>query len=129
MQDPIGDMLTRIRNGQTASKVKVTMPSSKQKVAIAQVLKEEGYVADYGVEDVEGRPQLSIVLKYYEGRPVITTLQRVTRPARRVYSGKSKLPRVLGGLGVTIVSTPRGVMTDRAARAAGHGGEVICIVA
>jgi small subunit ribosomal protein S8 len=129
MQDPIGDMLTRIRNGQTASKVKVTMPSSKQKVAIAQVLKEEGYVADYGVEDVEGRPQLSIVLKYYEGRPVITTLQRVTRPARRVYSGKSKLPRVLGGLGVTIVSTPRGVMTDRAARAAGHGGEVICVVA
>ncbi len=129
MQDPIGDMLTRIRNGQTASKVKVTMPSSKQKVAIAQVLKEEGYVADYGVEDVEGRPQLSIVLKYYEGRPVITTLQRVTRPARRVYAGKSKLPRVLGGLGVTIVSTPRGVMTDRAARAAGHGGEVICVVA
>lgn len=129
MQDPIGDMLTRIRNGQAASKVKVTMPSSKQKVAIARVLKEEGYVTDFGVEEVEGKQLLSIVLKYFEGRPVITTLERVTRPARRVYAGKSKLPRVLGGLGVTIVSTPRGVMTDRAARAAGHGGEVICIVA
>ncbi len=129
MQDPIGDMLTRIRNGQAASKVKVTMPSSKQKVALAQVLKEEGYVTDYGVEEVEGKPLLSIVLKYFEGRPVISMLERVTRPARRVYAGKSKLPRVLGGLGVTIVSTPRGVMTDRAARAAGHGGEVICIVA
>lgn len=129
MQDPIGDMLTRIRNGQAASKVKVTMPSSKQKVAIARVLKEEGYVTDFGVEEVEGKPLLSVVLKYYEGRPVISMLERVTRPARRVYAGKSKLPRVLGGLGVTIVSTPRGVMTDRAARAAGHGGEVICIVA
>jgi small subunit ribosomal protein S8 len=129
MQDPIGDMLTRIRNGQAASKVKVTMPSSKQKVAIAQVLKEEGYVTDFAVEEVEGKKLLSVVLKYYEGRPVITTLKRVTRPARRVYAGKSKLPRVLGGLGVTIVSTPRGVMTDRAARAAGHGGEVICVVA
>lgn len=129
MQDPIGDMLTRIRNGQAASKVKVTMPSSKQKVAIAAVLKDEGYISDYAVEDTEGRPQLSVVLKYYEGRPVITTLQRVTRPSRRVYAGKSELPRVLGGLGVTIVSTPQGVMTDRAARAAGHGGEVICIVA
>lgn len=129
MQDPIGDMLTRIRNGQAASKVKVTMPSSKQKVEIARVLKEEGYVTDFGVEEVEGKPLLSVVLKYYEGRPVISMLERVTRPARRVYAGKSKLPRVLGGLGVTIVSTPRGVMTDRAARAAGHGGEVICIVA
>lgn len=129
MQDPIGDMLTRIRNGQAASKVKVTMPSSKQKVEIARVLKEEGYVTDFGVEEVEGKPLLSVVLKYYEGRPVITMLKRVTRPARRVYAGKSKVPRVLGGLGVTIVSTPRGVMTDRAARAAGHGGEVICIVA
>ena len=129
MQDPIGDMLTRIRNGQAASKVKVTMPSSKQKVAIAAVLKDEGYISDYAVEDAEGRPQLSVVLKYYEGRPVITTLQRVTRPARRVYAGKSELPRVLGGLGVSIVSTPQGVMSDRAARAAGHGGEVICIVA
>jgi small subunit ribosomal protein S8 len=105
------------------------MPSSKQKVAIARVLKEEGYVTDFGVEEVEGKPLLWVVLKYYEGRPVITMLERVTRPARRVYAGKSKLPRVLGGLGVTIVSTPRGVMTDRAARAAGHGGEVICIVA
>jgi len=129
MQDPIGDMLTRIRNGQAASKVKVTMPSSKQKVAIAQVLKEEGYVTDFAVEEVEGKKLLSVVLKYYEGRPVISMLERVTRPARRVYAGKSKLPRVLGGLGVTIVSTPRGVMTDRAARAAGHGGEVICVVA
>ena len=129
MQDPIGDMLTRIRNGQAASKVKVTMPSSKQKVAIAAVLKDEGYITDFAVEDAGGRPELSVVLKYYEGRTVITTLQRVTRPARRVYAGKSELPRVLGGLGVTIVSTPQGVMSDRAARAAGHGGEVICIVA
>ena len=105
------------------------MPSSKQKVAIAAVLKDEGYITDFAVEDAGGRPELSVVLKYYEGRPVITTLQRVTRPARRVYAGKSELPRVLGGLGVTIVSTPQGVMSDRAARAAGHGGEVICIVA
>jgi small subunit ribosomal protein S8 len=129
MQDPIGDMLTRIRNGQAASKVKVSMPSSKLKVAVAKVLKDEGYVTDYLVEEVENRPVLSVVLKYYEGRPVITALQRVTRPARRVYAGKQDLPRVLGGLGITIVSTSKGVMSDRAARAAGHGGEVLCYVA
>ena len=129
MQDPIGDMLTRIRNGQAASKVKVSMPSSKLKVAVAKVLKDEGYVTDYLTEEVENRPVLSVVLKYYEGRPVITALQRVTRPARRVYAGKQDLPRVLGGLGVTIVSTSKGVMSDRAARAAGHGGEVLCYVA
>jgi small subunit ribosomal protein S8 len=129
MQDPIGDMLTRIRNGQAASKVKVSMPSSKLKVAVAKVLKEEGYVTDYLEEEVEGRLVLSVVLKYYEGRPVITTLQRVTRPSRRVYAGKQGLPRVLGGLGVAVVSTSQGVMSDRAARAAGHGGEVLCYVA
>ena len=129
MQDPIGDMLTRIRNGQAASKVKVSMPSSKLKVAVAKVLKDEGYVTDYLTEEVENRPVLSVVLKYYEGRPVITALQRVTRPARRVYAGKQDLPRVLGGLGITIVSTSKGVMSDRAARAAGHGGEVLCYVA
>ena len=128
MQDPIADMLTRIRNGQAASKVKVAMPSSKLKVAIAGVLKDEGYISDFAVDDVEGKVELSVVLKYYEGRPVIATLQRVTRPARRVYAGKDALPRVLGGLGVTIVSTSRGVMSDRAARAGGLGGEVLCIV-
>lgn len=128
MQDSVADMLTRIRNGQTAEKVRVTMPSSKQKIAIAEVLKQEGYIKDLSVEDVENKKQLSIVLKYYDGRPVISTIKRVSRPGLRIYKRKDALPKVMGGLGVAIISTSGGVMTDRAARAAGHGGEIICYV-
>jgi small subunit ribosomal protein S8 len=129
MQDPIGDMLTRIRNGQAASKVKVSMPASRVKAAIAGVLKDEGYITDFALEDAEGKPVLTVILKYFEGRPVITLLSRGSRPSRRLYERRDRLPRVLGGLGVAVVSTPRGVMSDRAARAAGHGGEVLCYVA
>lgn len=128
MQDPIADMLTRLRNGQAASKVKVSMPSSKAKAAIAGVLKDEGYINDFMVADVDGKPTLTVVLKYYEGRPVISTLDRASRPGRRVYKGKDDVPKVQAGLGVAIVSTSHGVMSDRAARAAGHGGEVLCYV-
>jgi small subunit ribosomal protein S8 len=128
MQDPISDMLTRIRNGQAGSKAKVTMPSSKLKLAIARVLKDEGYINDFAVEDAEGKPQLAVSLKYFEGKPVITRLQRASKPSRRIYAGTDALPKVLGGLGVVIVSTSKGVMTDRAARAAGYGGEVLCYV-
>ena len=129
MQDPISDMLTRIRNGQLAGKVSVMMPMSKQKSAIAEVLKQQGYIRDFAAEDVEGKAQLAVVLRYFEGKPVIETLQRISRPGLRVYKGKDDLPTVMGGLGVAIISTPRGLMTDRQARAAGHGGEVLCIVA
>ena len=129
MQDPIADMLTRIRNGQERSKTRVSMPASKAKAAIAEVLKKEGYVKDFSVEEAGGKPQLSVVLKYYEGKPVITMLKRVSRPSLRVYKGKNEVPTVLGGLGVAIVSTSHGVMADREARAAGHGGEVLCVVA
>lgn len=125
MQDPISDMFTRIRNGQAAGKVRVLIPLSKQKLAIANLLKEQGFVREVGTETVEGKPQLSVVLKYHEGRPVIAVLERVSRPGLRVYKGKDELPSVLGGLGIAIVSTSAGVMTDRAARKAGHGGEVI----
>ena len=129
MQDPISDLLTRIRNGQAAGKVHVSMPLSKQKLAIAEVLKQEGYISDYVKEEIEGaHPQLSIVLKYYEGKPVIDRIRRVSRPGLRIYKSTVELPQIMGGLGIAIVSTPRGLMTDRAARAAGHGGEVICIV-
>lgn len=129
MQDPISDMLTRIRNGQAAGKVRVTMPHSKAKAAIAEVLKQEGYIRDHAREDSEGaHPLLSVVLKYYEGKPVIDTIKRVSRPGLRVYKAKGELPAVMGGLGVAIVSTSRGLMTDRAARAAGHGGEIVCII-
>ena len=129
MQDPISDMLTRIRNGQSAGKVLVSMPLSKQKTAIAEVLKQEGYIRDYMKEEIEGaHPQLSVVLKYFDGKPVIDNIKRVSRPGLRVYKTKDDLPRVMAGLGVAIVSTSHGLMTDRAARAAGHGGEVICIV-
>jgi small subunit ribosomal protein S8 len=121
-------MLTRIRNGQAASKVKVDMPSSKFKVAIAGVLKDEGYINDYLVEQKDGKPLLSVFLRYFEGKPVISSLSRASRPALRVYTGKDDLPSVMGGLGIAIVSTSQGVMTDRAARAAGQGGEVICYV-
>ncbi len=129
MQDPIADMLTRIRNGQQAGKVRVTMPVSKQKVAIAELLKNEGYVRDVLREEVEGKKVLTVVLKYYHGKPVIERIDRVSRPGLRVYKNKNELPKVLDGLGVAVISTSRGLMTDRAARAAGHGGEVICYLA
>lgn len=129
MSDPIADMLTRIRNGQQAQKVSVTMPSSKVKIAIAKVLKDEGYIDEYSVRENAGKPELDVVLKYYAGRPVIERLERVSRPGLRVYKGSEKLPTVMNGLGVAIVSTPQGVMTDRAARAGRVGGEVICYVA
>ena len=129
MQDPIADMLTRIRNAQSASKVRVLIPMSKQKEAIARVLKEQGYIRDYAVEDDGSRPQLVVVLKYFEGKPVIDRLERVSRPGLRVYKSTGALPKVMGGLGVAIVSTSKGLMTDKQARAAGHGGEVVCYVA
>ena len=129
MTDPIADMLTRIRNAQMGQKVSVAMPSSKIKVAIAGVLKDEGYIDDFAVRDDGGKPQLDIALRYYAGRPVIERLERVSRPGLRVYKGCQDLPRVLNGLGIAIVSTPKGVMTDRRARASKMGGEVLCIVA
>lgn len=129
MQDPISDMLTRIRNGLAAGKVRVAMPTSKKKLAIAEVLKSEGYIKDFTVEAVEGKQELFIVLKYFEGKPVIDRLERVSRPGLRIYRSKDDLPSVLGGLGVAIISTSHGLMTDRAARAAGYGGEVVCYVA
>lgn len=129
MTDPIADMLTRIRNALSAGKLSVAMPSSKQKVAIANLLKDEGYVNDHSVQDIDGKPVLEIALKYYEGKPVIDMIKRVSRPGLRVYKGKDEIPNVMGGLGVAVVSTSNGMMTDRAARKAGHGGEVICYVA
>jgi len=128
MTDPIADMLTRIRNGQRAGKVSVSMPSSKLKSSIAQVLKDEGYIADFRVDDESGKAVMSVDLKYYEGRPVIDDIKRVSRPGLRIYKSKDDLPNVQGGLGVAIVSTSKGVMSDRAARAAGEGGEVLCYV-
>ncbi|MCL1039964.1 30S ribosomal protein S8 [Shewanella corallii] len=128
MQDPIADMLTRIRNGQAANKVSVKMPSAKLKVAIAKLLKDEGYITDYAVAG-EAKPELEITLKYFQGKAVVETIQRVSRPGLRIYKGKNELPKVMGGLGVAIVSTSQGLMTDRAARLAGMGGEVICYVA
>ena len=127
-QDPISDMITRIRNAQAASKQSVSMPSSTRKAAIAKVLKEEGYIADFQLAPVDGKLTLTVDLKYYEGKPVIEMLKRVSRPGLRVYRGKDRLPKVIGGLGVAIVSTSRGLMTDRAARAQGIGGEVVCLV-
>ncbi|MBA3996647.1 MAG: 30S ribosomal protein S8 [Candidatus Accumulibacter sp.] len=129
MSDPISDMLTRIRNAQMAEKATVAMPSSKLKVAIAKVLKDEGYVEDFAVRENDGKPSLEIGLKYYAGRPVIERIERVSKPGLRVYKGSEDIPRVMNGLGVAIVSTPRGVMTDRKARASKVGGEVLCIVA
>src|SRR5271165_1851413 len=129
MTDPIADMLTRIRNAQNADKTSVAMPSSRLKVAIATVLKEEGYVDDFAVRDNEGKSVLDISLKYYAGEPVIEKIERISRPGLRVYKGCSDIPRVMNGLGIAIVSTPKGVMTDRKARATGVGGEVLCIVA
>jgi small subunit ribosomal protein S8 len=128
MTDPIADFLTRIRNGQSSGKTEVQVPASKVKLSIAKVLKEEGYIEDFQSTVLDGKPTLNVQLKYYQGRPVIDRLERVSRPGLRVYKGKDELPSVLGGLGVAIVSTSKGVMTDRQARASGHGGEVICIV-
>jgi len=129
MTDPIADMLTRIRNAQMAEKVAVSIPSSKLKVAIAKVLKDEGYIDDFAVRESAGKAELDIALKYYAGRPVIERIERVSKPGLRVYKGKDDLPKVMNGLGIAIVSTPQGVMTDRRARAANTGGEVLCIVA
>ncbi|MFO6368975.1 30S ribosomal protein S8 [Pseudomonas aeruginosa] len=125
MQDPLADMLTRIRNAQMAEKTVVSMPSSKLKAAVAKVLKDEGYIADFQISS-EVKPQLSIELKYFEGKPVIEEVKRISRPGLRQYKSVEQLPKVRGGLGVSIVSTNKGVMTDRAARAAGVGGEVLC---
>lgn len=129
MTDPVADMLTRIRNGQMAEKLGVTMPSSKLKEAIAKVLKDEGYIESFAVRKDGNKAELDIELKYYAGRPVIERIERVSRPGLRIYRGKEDLPKVMNGLGVAIVSTPKGVMTDRKARSANVGGEVLCIVA
>lgn len=129
MTDPVADLLTRIRNGQSAGKTQVSLASSKIKSAICRVLKDEGYVADFRIDEEGGKPLLTIDLKYFEGRPVIDRIERVSRPGLRIYRGQHDLPKVLGGMGTVIVSTPRGVMTDRQARASGQGGEVLCIVA
>jgi small subunit ribosomal protein S8 len=128
MTDPIADMLTRIRNGQRANKVTVAMPSSSAKIALAKVLQDEGYITDFSAVEDGVKSELTITLKYYEGSPVIETIQRVSRPGLRVYRGNEEIPKVLGGLGVAIVSTSAGVMSDRQAREQGIGGEVLCVV-
>ncbi len=127
MTDPIADMLTRIRNAHMAQKIETSMPSSKIKKAIAKVLIEEGYIESFSVTE-EAKPTLKLILKYYEGRPVIASIDRVSKPGLRIYKGKSKIPKVMSGLGIAIVSTSGGVMTDKSARAAGLGGEVLCYV-
>ena len=129
MTDPIADFLTRLRNGQSARKKTVVSPSSNKKEAIAAVLKEEGYIADYSVTAEGGKKTITVVLKYYQGKPVIERLERISTPSLRVYKGKGGVPKVLGGLGIAILSTSRGVLSDRKARAAGEGGEVLCVVA
>ena len=129
MSDPIADMLTRIRNAQMVEKAVVLVPSSKVKVAIAQVLKDEGYIEGFAIKSDDGKSQLEIALKYYAGKPVIERIERVSRPGLRVYKGHGSIPQVMNGLGVAIVTTPQGVMTDRKARATGIGGEVLCYVA
>ncbi len=129
MTDPISDLLTRIRNGQGAGKAEVSLQSSRVKLAIVGVLKNEGYISDFAVSKDGGKSTLTIALKYHGGKPVIERLERVSRPGLRLYRGKDELPKVLGGLGIAIVSTPAGVMTDREARRAGQGGEVLCLVA
>lgn len=128
LQDPIADMLTHIRNGQARNKRAVTMPSSKLKVSVANILKEEGYITDFQVTDDAVKKSLTVELKYFNGKPVIDTLQRVSRPSLRRYRSKNDLPTILNGLGIAIVSTPKGVMTDKSARQQGVGGEVLCIV-
>ncbi|WP_404399786.1 30S ribosomal protein S8 [Idiomarina seosinensis] len=128
MQDPIADMFTRVRNAQRANKVTVKMPSSKQKVAIAEVLKKEGFIVDFSAES-SAKPELEIELKYFEGKPVIESIERVSRPGLRIYKKRNEMPNVMGGLGIAVVSTSKGLMTDRAARQAGLGGEIIGYVA
>ena len=128
MSDPIADMLTRIRNAQRSEKQLVAIPASRMKASIAQVLKDEGYIEDYAVRENAGKPLLEISLKYYAGKPVIEKIERVSRPGLRIYRGKAEIPNVMNGLGVAIVSTSKGVMTDRKARGLGVGGEVLCIV-
>ncbi|MGB5733572.1 MAG: 30S ribosomal protein S8 [Thiohalocapsa sp.] len=127
--DPIADMLTRIRNGQARGKITISMPSSKQKVAIAGLLKDEGYIGDFSVDPGDGKPQLELKLKYFRGKPVIEVIKRVSRPGLRIYRGKGDIPLVWGGLGIAIVSTSQGLMSDRAARSAGFGGEILAFVA
>ena len=129
MSDPIADMLTRIRNAQMVQKATVRLPSSKLKVAIAQVLKDEGYIENFAVRGESTKPELEVALKYYAGRPVIERIERVSRPGLRIYKGRHDIPNVMNGLGVAIVTTPKGVMTDRKARQAGIGGEVLWYVA
>lgn len=128
MTDPIADLLTRIRNGQSANKLEVSMPSSKLKCAIASVLKDEGYITDFSTADEDGKAVLTVNLKYHEGRPVIEMIKRSSRPGLRLYKGKADIPSIQSGLGVAIVSTSKGVMSDRQARAAGEGGEILCVV-
>jgi small subunit ribosomal protein S8 len=125
MTDPIADMFTRIRNAQRAEKVTVRMPASKTKMAIAKVLKEEGFVADFKAIDADGKPEMEVALKYYEDKPVIEAIKRASKPGRRLYFGSDELPKVSGGLGIAIISTSKGIMTDRAAREAGVGGEIL----
>ncbi len=127
MTDPIADMLTRIRNAQSAGKIDVTMPSSRAKLAIAKVMKEEGYITDYAVSS-DSKPKMTVALKYYQGNPVIENMKRISRPGLRIYKNKDELPKILNGLGVAIISTSAGVMTDKKARAEGRGGEVICTI-
>jgi small subunit ribosomal protein S8 len=129
MTDPVADMLTRIRNAQACGKITVAMPSSKLKGAIAQVLKDEGYIDGFVVKPNDGKPEIEIALRYYAGQPVIEKIERVSRPGLRVYRGAQDIPKVMNGLGVAILSTPKGLMTDRKARASGIGGEILCIVA
>lgn len=129
MSDPIADMLTRIRNGQMAGHANVVMPSSKVKAAIAKVLEAEGYISAFSINDNEGKAELSVDLKYFDGKPVIEMVKRVSRPGLRVYKNKDELPKVIGGLGTAVISTSKGIMTDRDARQAGIGGEVVCYVA
>jgi small subunit ribosomal protein S8 len=128
MTDPIADFLTRIRNGQAAGKAAVSMPASRLKAAIAKVLQDEGYITGFSTAEVDGKPVLTIELKYHEGRPVIDMIQRASRPGLRLYKGKSEIPSIQNGMGVAIISTSKGVMSDRQARAAGEGGEVLCVV-
>ena len=129
MSDPIADMLTRIRNGQMAGHSQVVMPSSKLKASIAQLLNDEGYISSFSINDNNGKSELAVDLKYFDGKPVIEMIKRVSRPGLRVYKNKDELPKVIGGLGIAVISTSKGVMTDRQARTAGIGGEVICFVA
>lgn len=128
MSDPIADMLTRIRNGQSADKISVSMPLSKMKVAVATVLKDEGYIKNFHIEGEGAKKQLVVDLKYYMGSPVIEKIKKISRPGLRIYKSAEELPRIIGGLGIAIISTSKGLMTDRAARESGHGGEVVCTV-